>query len=154
MMKVFQSPLGLNELLDARLPLYTSFLMMMVAFYLIFSPTHKMLRCILYSLVLLSLMNTSLCFAQGPLPPKLDAAELKELIRRASLSVSEYKAKFKDLTADEEQKVEEYDSEGKLKRQRRILSDLIIYQSQLDTSQAAEYRYVRVVDGVAVAKRQ
>jgi hypothetical protein len=50
--------------------------------------------------------------------------------------------------------VEEYDSEGKLKRQRRVVSDLIIYQSQLDTSMTAEYRYVRVVDGVAVAKRE
>jgi hypothetical protein len=113
-----------------------------------------MLRYILYSLVLLSLMNTSLCFAQGPVQPRLDPSELKELIRRASLSVSEYKAKFKDLTADEEQKVEEYDSEGKLKRGRRVVSDLIIYQSQLDTSMTAEYRYVRVVDGVAVAKRE
>jgi hypothetical protein len=125
-----------------------------MAFYLIFSPTHKMLRYILYPLVLLSLMNTSPCFAQQPPRPQLDSAELKELIRRANLSVSEYKAKFKDLTADEEQKVEEYDGEGKLKRQRRIVSDLIIYQSQLDTSLAAEYRYVREVDGKAVAKRE
>lgn len=112
-----------------------------------------MLRCIPYSLVLLSLMNTSLCFAQGPPRPQLDPAELKELIRLANLRVSEYKAKFKDLTADEEQKVEEYDSEGKLTRRRRVVSDLIIYQSQLDTSLTAEYRNVREVDGVAVAKR-
>lgn len=113
-----------------------------------------MLKHILCSLVLLSLMNTSLCFAQQPTRPQLDSAELKALLRRASLSVSEYKAKFKDLTADEDQKVEEYDSEGKLKRQRRVVSDLIIYQSQLDASLTAEYRYVRVVDGAAVAKRE
>lgn len=113
-----------------------------------------MLRSILYSLALLSLINTSLCFAQGPPRTQLDPAELKELIRRAGLGVSEYKARFKDLTADEEQKVEEYDGEGKLKRQRRVVSDLLIYQSQLDASLAAEYRYVREVDGVAVAKRE
>jgi hypothetical protein len=119
-----------------------------------FSPTHKMLRSILHSLVLLSLLTPSLCFAQQPPRPQLSPAELQELIRRASLSVSEYKAKFKDLTADEEQKAEEYDGAGKLKRQRRIVSDLIVYQSQLDTSLMAEYRYVREVDGVAVAKRE
>ena len=113
-----------------------------------------MLRYILYSIVLLSLMNTSLCFAQGPPPTQLDPAELKELLRLANLRVSEYKAKFKDLTADEEQKIEEYDSGGKLKRQRRIVSDFIVYQSQLDSSSMAEYRNVRVVDGVAVAKRE
>ena len=113
-----------------------------------------MLRCILYSLVLLSLMNTGLSFGQQPTHQQLDPAELKELIRLASLRIGEYKAKFKDLTADEEQKVEEYDSEGKLERQRRIVSDLVIYQSQFDPSLTAEYRNVRSVDGVALEKRE
>jgi hypothetical protein len=126
----------------------------MMAFYLLFSPTHKMLSRILYLLVLLSLTNTGPSFGQQPTYPQPDSAELEELIRRAGLSVSEYKAKFKDLTADEEQNVEEYDSEGKLKRQRRIVSELVIYQSQLDTSLTAEYRNVRSVDGVSVAKRE
>jgi hypothetical protein len=114
----------------------------------------KMLRRILYLLVLLSLTNTGPSFGQQPSYPQPSSAELEELVRRARLGVSEYKAKFKDLTADEEQKVEEYDGEGKLKRQQRIVSDLIIYQSQLDTSLMTEYRYVREVDGVAVAKRE
>jgi hypothetical protein len=113
-----------------------------------------MLRRILYLLVSLSLANAGPSFGQQPTPTQPNSAELEELIRRAGLGVSEYKAKFKDLTADEEQKVEEYDGEGKLKRQRRVVSDLIIYQSQLDTSLTAEYRYVREVDGVAVAKRE
>ncbi len=125
-----------------------------MAFYLVFSSIHKMLKYILYSLILISLMNTGLCFAQQPTQPQLDPAELKELIRSASLSISEYKARFINLTADEDQKVEEYDGEGKLKRQRRIVSDLIIYQSQLDTSLTAEYRNVREVDGGAVTKRE
>lgn len=113
-----------------------------------------MLRRILYLLVLLSLTNAGPSFGQQPTHPQPNPAEVEELIRRARLGVGEYKAKFKDLTADEEQKVEEYDGEGKLKRQRRIVSDLIIYQSQLDTSLTAEYRYVREVDGKAVAKRE
>jgi hypothetical protein len=113
-----------------------------------------MLGRILYSLVLISLINAGPSFGQQPPRPQLDPVGLKELISLAGLRVSEYKARFKDLTADEEQKVEEYESEGKLKRQRRIVSDLIIYQSQLDTSVTVEYRYVRAVDGVAVAKRE
>lgn len=123
-------------------------------FYLIFSSTHNMLKYLLYSLVLLSLMNTGLSFAQQPPPPQVEQDSVKELIRSASLRISEYKSKFKDLIAEEEQKVEEYDGEGKLKRQRRIVSDLAIYQSQVDTSVTAEYRDVRSVDGVAVAKRE
>ncbi len=113
-----------------------------------------MLRRILCSLVLLSLTNTAPSSGQQPAHPQLNPAEVEELIRRARLSVSEYRAKFKDLTADEEQKVEEYDGEGKLKRQRRIVSELVIYQSQLNASLTAEYRNVRSVDGKAVAKRE
>jgi hypothetical protein len=153
-MKAKLIPLASNELLDAGLPLYTSLPGRVMAFYLIFSPTHKMLRRIIYSLVLLILTDTGLSFGPQPPHPQLDPTELKELIRLASLSISEYKAKFKDLTADEKQKVEEYDSEGKLKRQRQIVSDLVIYQSQFDASLTAEYRYVRSVDGVALAKRE
>ena len=113
-----------------------------------------MLRRILYSLVLLCLTSAGASFGQQPTPPPPDPAQLEELIRRAGLSVSEYKTRFKDLTADEEQSVEEYDAEGKLKRRRRIVSELVIYQSQLDASLAAEYRNVRSVDGVEVAKRE
>jgi hypothetical protein len=113
-----------------------------------------MLSRLLYLLVLLTVACTGSSFVQQPTQPQPNSAELEELIRRARLSVSEYKAKFKDLTADEEQKVEEYDSEGKLKRQRLIVSELVIYQSQLDTSLTAEYHNVRSVDGVAVAKRE
>ena len=141
-------------LLDAGLPLYTCLPGRMMTFYLVVSPTHKMPGRILYLLVLLSLTNTVPSFGQQPTRPQPNSAEVEELTRRASLSISEYKAKFKDLTADEEQKIEEYDGEGKLKRQRRIVSELVVYQSQLDTSLAAEYRNVRSVDGVAVAKRE
>jgi hypothetical protein len=67
--------------------------------------------------------------------------------------MSEYTTGFKDLTAEEEQKVEEYDSQGMLEKQRRIESDLFIYQSQLDASQMVEYRDVKSVDGKAIKKR-
>jgi hypothetical protein len=140
-------------LLDAGLPLYTSPGGRAMAFCFIYSPNHKTLGRILYSLVLISLINVSPSFGQQAPRPQLDPAELKELVRLAGLRVSEYKAKFKDLTADEEQHVEEYESEGKLKRQRRIVSDLIIYQSQLDASVTVEYRNARAVDGAPVAKR-
>lgn len=125
-----------------------------MAFCLVFLPTHKMLSRILYSLVLLSLTNTGLSFGQQPARSEPGPAELKELVRRAGISMSEYKTGFKDLTAEEEQKVEEYDSQGKLKRQRRIASDLIVYQSQLDPTQMVEYRDVKSVDGVAIKKRE
>jgi hypothetical protein len=116
--------------------------------------THKIFKRILYLLALLSLTGTGPSFAQQPTQPQAEPAELKELIRRAAISTSEYTTRFKDLTAEEEQKVEEYDEKGKLERQRRIASDLVIYQSQLDPTQMVEYRDVKSVDGVAIKKRE
>jgi hypothetical protein len=111
-----------------------------------------MLKHILRSLVLLSFIGPGSSFSQQPSPPSPDAAQTAELIRKASLRRAEYKEMFKDLTAEEMQRVEEYGDEG-LKRRREIVSDLIIYQSQLDNSFMAEYRNVRAVDGKAVAGR-
>ncbi|HEY6229952.1 MAG TPA: hypothetical protein VIW64_01700 [Pyrinomonadaceae bacterium] len=105
-------------------------------------------------LAFLILTCAGLSRGQQPANPDTGAAELNDLIRRAGIGMIEYKARFKDLTAEEDQKVEQYDSEGKLQRQRRIASDLIIYQSQLDPTQMVEYRDVKSVDGVAIKKRE
>jgi hypothetical protein len=79
---------------------------------------------------------------------------LKDLMRRAGIRLNEYRAGFQDLTAEEEQRIEEFDSHGKLEKERRISSDLIIYQSQLDPTQMVEYRDVKSIDGVEVKKRE
>ncbi|MFY9619700.1 MAG: hypothetical protein WAQ99_07790 [Pyrinomonadaceae bacterium] len=113
-----------------------------------------MLKRVLCSLAFLLLTNASISFAQQPPQPPSNQAELNEIIRRAQLSISEYKAKFKDLTAEEEHTIEEFDAQGKVEKQRRIASDLFIYQSQLDPNEMFEYRDVKSVDGVAVKKRE
>lgn len=113
-----------------------------------------MLKRTLILLALLALTNTRQPCGQQPAGPHLNPAELEGLIRSAELRIGEYRDKFKDLTADEEQEIEEYDADGKLKRQRRVVSDLIIYQSQLDPSSMSEYRNVRSIDGRAVAQRE
>lgn len=112
-----------------------------------------MIKPFLYLLACLFLI-TGAAFAQQPAQPGVESAELTELIRRAGIGMNEYKAGFKDLSAEEEQKVEEYDDQGNLKKQRRIASDLIVYQSQLDPSKTVEYRDVKSVDGVAIKKRE
>src|SRR5688572_24231436 len=73
------------------------------------APTHKMLKRLLFSLAFLLLTNASISFAQQARQPAADQAEVNELINRAAIRMNEYKNGFKDLTAEEEQKVEEYD---------------------------------------------
>ena len=65
-----------------------------------------MFKRTVYSLALLCLFSAAPAIAQQPTRTEVESAELKELIRRAAVGMSEY------LTAEEEQKVEEYDSAG------------------------------------------
>jgi hypothetical protein len=111
-----------------------------------------MLKNILRLLVALSFLAPGSSFGQESAPPSSDAAATAELISRAAARRREYMEKFKDLTAEETQRVEEFGDEG-LKRRREVVSDLIIYQSQLDGSSMFEYRNVRSVDGKVVAGR-
>jgi hypothetical protein len=113
-----------------------------------------MFKHVVYSLALLCFFSAAPAIAQQPTQPEVGSAELKDIIRRAAVGMSEYTTGFKDLTAEEEQKVEEYDAQGKLQKQRLIASDLVIYQSQLDPTQMVEYRDVKAVDGVAIKKRE
>jgi hypothetical protein len=111
-----------------------------------------MLKQILRLLVALSFLAPGSSFGRQTAPPSSDAAATAELISRAGVRTREYKERFKDLTTEETQRVEEFGSEG-LKRRREVVSDLIIYQSQLDGSSMFEYRNVRLVDGKEVAGR-
>jgi hypothetical protein len=111
-----------------------------------------MLKDILRLLVVLSFLSSGASFGRQAAPRASDAAATAELLDRAGARAREYMEKFKDLTAEETQRVEEFGAEG-LKRRREVVSDLIIYQSQLDSSVTAEYRNVRVVDGKPVAGR-
>jgi hypothetical protein len=111
-----------------------------------------MLKDILRLLVALSFLSPGSSFGQESAPPSSDAAAPAELISMAAARVTEYRERFKDLIAEETQRIEEYGAKG-LKRRREVVSDLIIYQSQIDSSVAAEYRNVRMVDGKEVAGR-
>jgi hypothetical protein len=111
-----------------------------------------MLKNILRLLFALSFLAPGSSFGQESAPPSSDAAATAELIGRAIARTREYQERFKDLTAEETQRVEEYGEKG-LKRRREVVSDLIIYQSQLEGSSMFEYRNVRLVDGKPVAGR-
>lgn len=111
-----------------------------------------MLKDILRLLVALAFLTTGSSFGQDAAPQASDAAAPAELISRAAARRREYMERFKDLTTEETQRVEEYGDEG-VKRRREVVSDLIIYPSQQDSSSMFEYRNVRAVDGRAVAGR-
>jgi hypothetical protein len=85
---------------------------------------------------------------------KQNEAQLDSLLNQAAMRTREYTNVFKDLMAEERQTIELYDANGLLLRSRRLLSDFVVYQSQLDSAQMVEYRNVREVDGVTVSSQQ
>lgn len=91
--------------------------------------------------------------AQGASRP-IGRLGLEQFLGQAGARASEYFSLFKDLTAEETKTVEEIRASGEVSRQRRIVSDFIVYRSQLDGGSVAEYRDVRIVDGEAIVGRE
>ena len=112
-----------------------------------------MLRNIIGSFIVLSLLSIAAIFGQRPSAPSVETVSIEELVKKAGLRRSEYIEAFKDLNAQEIQRVEEYDDNG-LKRRREIVSDLIVYESPLSKLSAVEYRNIRLVDGKPVGGRE
>ena len=80
-----------------------------------------MFERIVYSIAVLCLISAGPSFGQQPANPDLKPAELKELIRRAGLGMNEYRARFKDLTAEEERKSKNLTNTGKLRSNGELL---------------------------------
>src|SRR5688572_11926882 len=91
------------------------------------------IRQIICSFMILSLLGASASLAQRALETAPEPVSIEELVRKAGSMRREYIEAFKDLNAEETQRVEEYDDKG-LKRRRDIVSDLIVYQSALDAA--------------------
>jgi hypothetical protein len=75
------------------------------------------------------------------------STDLDELLRLADARRQEYVETFRDLIAIETRHTEVIDQYGKTERQRTLVSDFLVYQSELDHGRVAEYRIAREVDG-------
>jgi hypothetical protein len=77
---------------------------------------------------------------------KLSEPELQTILVKAAAKTSEYSDIFKNLTVEEIKTFESFDETGKLKNQRKVLSDLIIYEPENNKGNLGEFRNVREVD--------
>ncbi len=78
---------------------------------------------------------------------KLSESELRAFLTRATEKTSEYSTVFKNLTAEETKTFESFNKAGELKSQKKILSDLVIYESETKPGNLGEFRNIREVDG-------
>lgn len=78
---------------------------------------------------------------------KLSDSELQTFLTKATEKTSEYSDIFKNLTVQETKTFETFDEKGNLKSQKKVLSDLIIYEPENNKGNLGEFRNVREVDG-------
>jgi hypothetical protein len=84
----------------------------------------------------------AVALAQSPAPDDLEA-----ILERADARRQEYVKAFKDLIAIETRLIEIIDRNGRVEKQRVVVSDFLVYPSSLKDDLVSEYRIAREVDG-------
>ena len=111
-----------------------------------------MLRLSVTVLAVLSLATLHANQAGAPSP-----ADLDRIVTRVLEANSTYVQTFRNLAAEETKDIQQFDKSGRVNKQRRIVSDLLVYQptriATTPMTYAVEYRDVREVDGKPVKKR-
>ena len=111
-----------------------------------------MLRLGVTVLAVLSLATLHANQTSAPSP-----ADLDQIVTRVLESNATYVQVFRSLVAEETKDIQQFDKSGRVNKQRRIVSDLLVYQptrtAATPVEYAVEYRDVREVDGKPVKKR-
>src|SRR5262245_52445191 len=79
-------------------------------------------------------------------------AGLTKVLEQTDKRRQEYVETFKDLTAIETKLTELFDRNGKVEQKRTVVSDFLVYQSDVPGDVQREYRLAREVDGKSVDK--
>lgn len=77
------------------------------------------------------------------------STDLDELLRQADARPQEYVDAFRNLTSVETRVTELFDTNGRPTKRRTVVSDFLVYQSELN-GEVSEYRVAREVDGRTV----
>lgn len=108
------------------------------------------------------MIKTTLCtiifllvfpFAFSSLAQRQPLSELDKTIRQAARQRQKYVETFVNLTAVETKTTEVFDKNGRLEKQRKVVSDFLVYQSPFKKDAVNEYRIAREVDGKTVGKQ-
>ncbi len=83
---------------------------------------------------------------------QVEQSDLAAVLQQAANRRQEYVETFKNLTATETKTTELFDKNGKVEKQRKVISDLLIYQMQTNSLVMDEFRITREVDGKLVGK--
>lgn len=108
-----------------------------------------MIKTTLCTIIFLSVFS----FPFSSFAQRQPLSELDKTIRQAARQRQKYVEAFVNLTAVETKTTEIFDKNGRLEKQRKVVSDFLVYQSPFKKDAVNEYRIAREVDGKAVGKQ-
>lgn len=91
---------------------------------------------------------TSTVYTQTSQP--VVSANVSEIIARASAEKHRYLDEFRNLLAKETKTFRQFDKDGKVKKERKIVSNFLVYDLSKNKDEVTEFRNVLSVDGKAV----
>jgi hypothetical protein len=77
---------------------------------------------------------------------------LDTVLQRAEAQRAAYVATFRNVTATETRVTEVFDEQGRVDKQRTLVSNFLVYQSRFDPTVLSEYRITLTVDGKPTGK--
>jgi hypothetical protein len=90
----------------------------------------------------------------SPPPPPLSPEErnariavLSKIITAANIEAERYNKLFRDLSAEETRLSERFSEKGEVKQTRKVVCEVVVYQSRLSERMAYEYRSAKSIDG-------
>ena len=95
----------------------------------------------------LVLLAAAVLAAQAQAPAGLDT-----ILQHAEAQRAAYIATFRNVTATETRVTELFDEQGRVDKQRTLVSNLLVYQSRFDPTVSSEYRIPLTVDGKPTGK--
>jgi hypothetical protein len=101
----------------------------------------------LQALRALVLLAAGALAAQSPAPAALDT-----VLQQAEAQRAAYVATFRNVTATETRVTEVFDEQGRVDKQRTLVSNFVVYQSRFDPAVLIEYRLPLTVDGKRTGK--
>ncbi len=90
--------------------------------------------------------------ASPPLSPEERKARvtlLTKILTMANEEAHKYNRLFRDLSAEETRLSEQFNEKGEIKQKRKVVLDMVVYQSRLDEQMGYEYRNAKMIEGKA-----
>ena len=102
---------------------------------------------------MLQALRAPVLLAAGALAAQSQAsAGLDTVLQQAEAQREAYVATFRNVTATETRVTELFDEQGRVDKQRTLVSNLLVYQSRFDPTVSSEYRIPLTVDGKPTGK--